>query len=155
MPSIQELAAKINRQATEGLARNVRAMPADKQIWKPLDQGRNVLDLARECAAINFIMAGALRSRSMPEDFSAEYASYCGDAETTDDILGLLLESGEVLAAAIMEFPTKDLGKPLTLPWDENPTTFAEVMMVPYWNTAYHIGQTCYIQTLYGDTEMH
>jgi hypothetical protein len=155
MPSVQELAAKINRQAAEGLARNVRAMPAVKQIWKPLDHGRNVLDQARECATINFITAGILRSKAIPEDFSAEYARYCEGVETTDDILGLLVDSGAALASAILEFPSKDLDKSLTLPWDETPSTFAEIMVMPYWNTAYHIGQTCYIQTLYGDTEMH
>lgn len=155
MPGIQELAAKINRQAAEGLARNVRAMPAEKQIWKPLDHGRNVLDQTRECTAINFITADILRSMAMPEDFSAEYARHCAGVETTDDILELLIASGAALASAILDFPCEELDKTLKLPWDETPSSFAEIMVMPYWNTAYHIGQTCYIQTLYGDTEMH
>jgi hypothetical protein len=155
LATIQELSAKVNRQAVAGLARNVRAMPADKQIWKPLEKGRNVLDQAKECAAINFITAEILRSRALPEDFSAEYGKHCGRAETTDDILDLLSQSGEALAAAILEFPSSDLDQTLKLPWDETPSSFAEIMVMPYWNTAYHIGQACYIQTLYGDDEMH
>jgi hypothetical protein len=155
LQTIQEISAKVNQQATAGLARIVRAMPADKQIWKPLDHGRNVLDQAKECAAINLITAGILRSRALPEDFSAEYGKYCAGAETTDDILDLLAQSGEALASAISDFPDSDLDQTLTLPWDDKPSTFAEVMIMPYWNTAYHIGQACYIQTLYGDNEMH
>jgi hypothetical protein len=40
------------------------------------------------------------------------------------------------------------------MPWGAK-MTFAELLFLNYWNLVYHQGQIAYIQTLYGDREMH
>jgi len=42
----------IIRNAHDGLTRTVFAVPDDKMTWKPLDNGRTVLDLLGKCNAL-------------------------------------------------------------------------------------------------------
>ena len=42
------------------------------------------------------------------------------------------------------------------MPWGDGMTeTLANVMLHHFWNIVYHEGQIAYIQTIYGDREMH
>ena len=70
MPTIQELAVKLNREAAQTLIRNVRAMPEDKVTWQPLDKGRTTLSQLQECAIIcgfsNYTVAPEAWLRSHP-----------------------------------------------------------------------------------------
>ncbi len=155
MPTMQQMTARANRQAAETLARNFAAMPADKQTWRPLDQGRPALDQVVECAVTNQFAERTLRTCQIDSTAFAGYEQARAEHDTGEKALAFLAETAAALADAIESFPSEHLGDPVTLPWETTPTTLAEMMLVPYWNTTYHLGQICYIQTLYGDKEYH
>ena len=155
MSTITAMAAKMNREVAGGLARSFQAMPPDKQTWKPLDQGRSALSQIQECAGINFWTAQMLRDRAVPPMEEGWMQQLQAQYDTSEKAVAGLQAATDALVAAIEAFLADHLEDTLTLPWDPTPTTMAEVMLLAYWNMVYHIGQISYIQTLYGDREMH
>lgn len=131
---------------------NARKVPADKLEWKPLDNGRSVLDQAQECALCPLWVPGLLEKRGFdPAGFESFEAS---KAALTS--LDACEEAGKAnlatMAAAIQAFPDSDMDVEIDLPWGHY--TLTEVMGFPAWNLHYHLGQVGYIQTLYGDFSM-
>ena len=155
MPTINQLMAKMNRQVATGLARTVQAMPPDKQTWQPEETSRSALDQIVECGAINFWFARILGERAIPPLDMERYNQIRAENDTIEKALALLQAGTDALISAIEAFPPEHLEDTVLMPWDTAPTTLAEVLLAPYWNMTYHLGQINYIQTLYGDKEMH
>jgi hypothetical protein len=155
MPTIQQLAAKLNRDVAAGLKRNAAAMPADRVSWKPMDVGRSALDQVAECALIARFGAGLLTDRTTPQMDMEAFQKARAELDTVEKAAAALDAGTDALCAAIEAFPAADLDKTIQLPWFGEPSTFAEIMFLSYWNSVYHVGQIAYIQTLYGDKEMH
>lgn len=156
MGTVQEAAARMNRYAAEMLARNLNAMPPDKQTWSPLDKGRAALSQVQECAVINLFFATILRDMAVPEMSWTEYEAECAALDTQEKAVAALAGSVETLVSAIEGFSSERLAESVTLPFGGGmPMTFEEVMFAGYWNMVYHQGQVAFIQTLYGDSEMH
>ncbi|HLV82011.1 MAG TPA: hypothetical protein VKT32_17105 [Chthonomonadaceae bacterium] len=155
MPNITAMAAKMNREVAAGLARHFQAMSPEKQTWQPLDAGRCALDQIQECAGINLWTAQMLRDRAMPPIGENWMQQLKTQYDTPEKALAGLQTGTDALIAAIEAFPAEHLDDTLQLPWDSAPSSLAEIMMLAYWNMAYHLGQISYIQTLYGDRENH
>jgi hypothetical protein len=160
MASVKELAVKLNREASASMARTANAMPPEKVTWQPLEMGRTTLDQIQECGAINHFGAKVLQTREAPpfdEAARERFARLKADHDTLEKALKLLDNGTEALVAAIEAFPEEDLDAMITLPFGPEGMTmsFAELMLMSYWNVVYHQGQINYIQTLYGDKEMH
>jgi len=155
MPTVQELAVKLNKEGAETLIRNVRAMPEDKTAWQPLENGRTTLSQLQECAIICGFSIATLTNRAVPADFKEAYGREMAEIDTVEKAAARLEERVEKLAATIQGFPASDLDQTIMMPFRPTPVSFAELMFMNYWNVVYHIGQICYIQTLYGDNEMH
>jgi len=156
MPTVSQLAAKLNRDAAATLARNIKAMPEEKVTWKPLDNGRSALDQLQECAIISFFGAKLLQTREVPPFDREGFEKLRAENDTPEKALALLDKGIDTLAAAIEAFPPEHLDDTLTLPFlGGMEKSFAELMLLTYWNMVFHEGQICFIQTLYGDHEMH
>lgn len=153
--SIQAVMAKQTREVAAGLERTFSAMPADRQAWKPMDTGRSALHQIAENAVINSWVAQVVRDRAVPPFDGEEYGKACGALDTAGKALAALRSGTDSLVSAIESLPDSALDAQVQFPWDTAPSTFAEAMLVAYWNMTYHIGQINYIQTLYGDNEMH
>ena len=155
----QDQVIRATSKSVEDLFRNARAMPEDKIEWKPLDKGRSVLDQLQECAQAPIWYVSMLESRKAPE-FDEDTRKKAGEErqqwKTIDECEKVCGENSERLAELIDTFPDEDLEIMITLPFgDGMVVSMADVMMFQYWNNVYHIGQLSYIQTLYGDMEMH
>ncbi len=156
MSSTKQAAAMMTAKASENLAANIEAMPADKQDWKPVEGTRSALSQIQECAVINPFFASILRDRAVPEMKPGEYEATCARLDTVKKAVGALSEATKGLVAAIEAFPEELLGDSITLPFGPGlPMTFEQVMFAAYWNMTYHQGQIAFIQTMYGDHEMH
>jgi uncharacterized damage-inducible protein DinB len=150
------MAVKMNRSAVENIVINFDAMPAERQDWKPLDVGRSALSQVQECAIINPFFAAILTTQTVPAMEGEAYAAAKAALATPEAARAALAASADTLQAAIEAFPDEKLGETVTLPWGEGMVmTFGQIMLAPYWNMTYHQGQIAYIQTLYGDSEMH
>lgn len=155
MIRIQDLAAKLNSQAIDGFIRNVRAMPGDKQTWQPETTCRSALNQAQECAVITGFTVHSLKTLELPPMDNESFGKAMAELDTVDKAVAALEKNKAELNAAILNFPDADLEKTIKLPWEETPSPMAEIMFLNYWNLVYHQGQLCYIQTMYGDNEMH
>ncbi|NLI00558.1 MAG: DinB family protein [Chthonomonadales bacterium] len=156
MNPLKQAAAHMCTTAAQNLRINLEAMPADKQVWRPLDKGRSALEQVQECAVINGFFASILRDQAVPEMQWDAYKAACAALDTAEKAAEALSASAKQLVADIEAFPEDRLDATVTLPFHEGMVmTFAQIMFAAYWNMTYHTGQIAYIQTLYGDNEMH
>jgi hypothetical protein len=155
MRTVQALAARASKDVAVGLARTFSAMPAEKQTWSPLDEGRTALDQVAECAVINSWCAIVIRDHVVPAFEGETYKQECAKLDTPDKALAALTSSTDQLVAAIENLQDEHLESTVQFPWDSEPSTLGYATLVPYWNMTYHIGQINYIQTLYGDKQDH
>ncbi len=156
MSSVLTMAAEMTKHSARHIAANLKAMPPDKQVWRPLDAGRSALSLAQECAVMNRYAAQTLLDRKAPPFDFSQYEAACAALDTADKALAELDAATSHLVEVILDFPEEDLETRIPMPWAEGFTmSFLEIVLMSYWNMTYHEGQMAYIQTLYGDTEMH
>lgn len=156
MPTFHQIAAKSIRETGESILRLVHATPHDMQAWKPLDNGRTILDQLMECAAMNIVMAQTFTDHKLPPWNYEIYEKLIKDNETTEKMLTAFKDSVEGIASAIEAFSPDHLDDTVILPFGEGvEKTYAELAMMTLSHLGYHNGQMNYIQTLYGDKEMH
>lgn len=159
MTTVNETAATLAQQAADKLVKNLHAMPADKQQWKPPSDGRSAHDQVLECAVMNGMAAKILNDQAFPNfetmDWGGMFAKAAAENDTVEKLLGTLEKSTADLIAATKAFPADKLGESVMVPFDGSTRTWAEVIFFPYWNMTYHEGQINYIQLLYGDKEFH
>jgi DinB superfamily len=138
------------------LERTARAVPEDKLNWKPLDNGRTVLELLGDAAQAPALCTGMLRGDLQfgPELFrqmAEERAAW-----TRADALEYLNESTRQLIAEIRNLPDEKLDEPLTLPMGGGMTMpWGAWILMAYRSLMARTAQINYIQTLYGDFESH
>lgn len=153
----KDFLVQLTREQLDALFRNARAVPPDRLEWRPMDQGRSVLDQVQECAAIPRLLSRILQERAFNigrEEMDAlrsEWAAWTLDQaeriarEETDQFLGLLISMDE-----------DELGRTIPVPFfGGRERTLMEIATTHAWNLIYHTGQIAYIQTLFGDREMH
>lgn len=71
---LQDQVIEDTKKAAAEVFRYAKAVPADKVEWKPLDQGRSVLDLARELAKTPDWAVDVISGDEMP-DWGEEMAA--------------------------------------------------------------------------------
>jgi hypothetical protein len=155
----QERVIAITQEAVDALFRTARAMPADKIEWRPLDEGRSALHQLQECAQAPSWATMILQPRAMPplgpDDF-ARFRAQRSEWTTVDECERVCRENLEKFNAAVRNLTEDELEIKVILPFGGGTEwTLEQVLRLPYWNTVYHTGQINYIQTLYGDREMH
>lgn len=156
MQIVLETAANATREAAEALARNLRAMPSERQTWRALDTGRSALEQVAECAVINLWMADVLQARAVPPMDADRYARLKAEYDTVEKALLGLEASAAAVAASIEVFPEEHLRDTVEMPYRPGvQQSFASLLFAAEWNMVYHYGQVAFIQTLYGDREMH
>lgn len=134
---------------TNDLWRNVKAMPEDKLTWKAAETSRTARELIEELV---YVMPYNITVAKTLQEPKGEMDTSLGDkslAELEKQHRAYIKE----FIAAVREFPEEKLHEKMTLPWGE--MFYLDILSYPYWNLMYHIGQIAYIQTLYGDKEMH
>lgn len=146
------------RNAHDGLARTVAAVPDDKMTWKPLDNGRTVLDLLGDAAQTAEMTAQMALTRGevkpsyeMFQQLKAERQNW-----TREDASRALEENAQKLYAAIEQLSDEELGQMVTTEVGGGMTLpLGAWMMMSYRTFISRFAQINYIQTLYGDFESH
>ena len=151
---IEHLRAATDR-ASRLLANDLKAIPEEKQNTSPGGIARTPVNIVAECAMVNGRIAHFLRSGEMPprptiEERNRHLASF----DSAEKALAYLERETTVLLAAfdgleparLGERNDELFGRPMTL------FQLAELAAV---HMSYHDGQLNYVQTLYGDAEMH
>lgn len=155
MFDFKQFAKEINAEVVDALVRNIDAMPADKQTWSPAEGVRSAHAQLQECAVITGSVVSMINSKAVPDFDHEKFGAMMAEFDTVEKAKVALRANLETLNAAIDAFPADELSETIKLPWFEAPQSFAKIMLISYWNNTYHLGQFNYIQTMYGDHEMH
>ncbi len=157
--TFQQRVIELTRQAGEDLFRTARAVPPDRLTWRPLEMGRSVLDILQECAQQPAFLPRLLNPAAGPPPSPEERAALRAARQqwtTIDACEEAYRRNLDAAFQAIREVPDERLDEVVPLPFRPGATrTVAQLLMSVYWQLVYHTGQVNYIQTLYGDREMH
>lgn len=159
MPSLQQQAIKMTREAINSLFVAASHVPADKQTdWVPMGAARTTLSQLVEVALTPYFFVGVLQGKT--PDFSdpnvqAKRAAAEAAITTVELAKEAAIKNHEMLYSAIESLSDEDLDSDAIVPWSPTPVKKADVIFYTYWNIVYHMGQINYIQLLLGDTEMH
>ncbi len=156
---LQEYIATATQAAADEAFRYAKAVPADRVDWKPLESGRSVLDVCRELTMTPTWALDTIENRAQPEWNEEAAAAIKKEQEQWQSVEACQAECNRRLAALFEVFrglPDERLSETKWLPFEGGRDfTVAEMMEYPRWNFTYHLGQIAYVQTLYGDAEMH
>lgn len=154
----QELIATNNSANTKSLFRAARKVPAEKLEWRPLDNGRSVLDICQECA-LSATWPVTLFASDKPFQLTPEIMEQFKTAKaalkTLDECEAAAEANVAKLNELVLSFPDEKMGESIPMPMfpgGQMPVT--EALQLYNWNVSYHTGQVNYIQTLYGDASM-
>lgn len=147
------------RHAHAGLTRTVSAIPDDKMTWKPLDNGRTVLDLLGDAAQTAGLTAQMAQTRGEVKPSYEMFQQLKAEREnwTREDAMRALEDNAQKLYAAIEQLSNEELGKMVTAEVGGGLTfpLSAWMMMMAYRTFISRFAQINYIQSLYGDFERH
>jgi hypothetical protein len=150
---ITHLVSATERAATR-LMNDLNAIPDDRENHCPGGCARSAVHIAAECAVVNGAVATYLTTgeviRPTPEQRETLLAAY----DTKTKARQFLSDETERLIAAIRGLDVTTLGDPASF-FPTRPSDIYTVAELPAWHMMYHDGQLCYIQTLYGDTDIH
>ena len=156
---LQDYMIGVTREAAKSAFKSARAVPADKLEWSPLDNGRSVLNQCRELAMCPEWAVSIINNEKQPEwsaEVIAEMEKMQAAWKTVDDCERECNTRLEKLFELYRNMPDERLEEKKWLPYDGGRDfTMPEMMDYPRWNFTYHLGQIAYVQTLYGDKEMH
>ena len=156
--SYQKVIAELTRSAGDALFQSARAVPEDKLNWTPDASTRSAIDIIRECAVTPAGLAALFEGRGTDPDFLEEFGRMMGQAETQTTLDALEEKYRTAIDGAIQEIencPDESLDKLFPVPWGTGTLSGRNLVILCYWNMVYHLGQINYIQTMYGDKEMH
>ncbi|MBX3118352.1 MAG: hypothetical protein KF784_04745 [Fimbriimonadaceae bacterium] len=155
----KDLIVRLTENSFKELFRTARTTQADKLDWKPAETARSTMEMLQECAQSPIWTVGLLNERKMPDFDQAMFEEMRNERAqwtTIDACEAEALNRLPKLLDAIDRFPEADMEQTMFLPFGGGRAfTFWELMMFPYWNAVYHVGQINYIQRMYGDVEMH
>jgi hypothetical protein len=155
---VQDYIADQAKLAAEELFRYAKAVPADKLEWNPAEGGRSVLSLCQEIAMTPTWTMIAFSDKDMTwsEEESLAQRKQMEQFSTVDHCEKEFAGRFKAVETMFRGFSDEDLKRTKWLPYNGGRDhTFLEMMDYPRWNCCYHAGQIAYIQTLYGDREMH
>ena len=134
----------------------VKSTREDKLFWEPAPGSRTVVGQLVECMQAPKWFRSIIETRDMSA-FTAE--SRAADDEEQSDrrdwevVISELESSCEAYKAAIVGLSDDDLDSKIDS-W-AGVVPLSDLLLYPIRNISWHTGQICYIQTLYGDWDMH
>jgi hypothetical protein len=154
----KDLIRTLLQQGHDGLLKTFNAVPDDKLTWKPLDNGRHALDLFGEAAQTCAMVAEVARSRGETKPSYETFKRMAGERVDWDKATALsqLETNSTALFAAVEELSEEELAAPVTMPIGGGMTQpLGNWVMMAYRTLVSRFAQINYIQTLYGDFDMH
>jgi hypothetical protein len=151
--SIQQQVVTVAREAGEEFFRYVAAMPAERLEWQPLETGQTAIRMCREIAVTPL---WALSAMGVLEGESQDWPALMETWKTPADCLAAFHTNLGRWAEYVLSMPEERLSETRWLPFNGGRDhTYLEMLEYPRWNATYHLGQVAYIQTLYGDRDIH
>jgi len=136
------------RQAAQLWEKDLRAHDVARLTEKPSETTRSVADFSYEVVTINRLFAARLRGENPPP--SPDGFPICPEELlSVDSLVTAIHESTE----EVLEAMGDDEGRIVDTP--NGPQNALGLAMFGAIHMFYHLGQVNYVQTMYGDTQMH
>ncbi len=144
-------AAGLTQMMTKELLMALEFTPDDKLDWVPMGAAKTPRVIIAECGASYRWLAAELRGE--PNAAEAWESTKPEDFATREALADFVKGAEAEFLAAIGALTQEQLGQKRQVFWGEE--TLGNLMWLGMIHTNYHVGQLNYIQTLWGDTEMH
>jgi uncharacterized damage-inducible protein DinB len=131
----------------------LRATPDDKLQWSPSDTARNTLHIVGHICAANKAIAATLRGEPMPAMTLSEIPHSEIPLKDRSEAESELEAGVSALLAALDEMTADRLASQVATPFGMMPMT--TLITIPGYHMMGHLGQVDYLQTIWGDWEMH
>lgn len=141
---LREIEVKRIEKIAELLLKAARAVPADKQNWKPAPEGKSAQEIVAHLGMAGYFFAMLIRGVDKPSPMP--------EAKTYDDALKLFAASQAELTQTIRSIDPQHFQEKRTMPWGEV-RSLKDLITSPMPHMAYHWGQINYLQTLWGDQQ--
>jgi uncharacterized damage-inducible protein DinB len=154
--TIQQHILNVTRQVAEDFFRYVEATSPERLDWSPSDVGQSVISMAREIAVTPSwaydVTAGVQPTDEERAAGNFEMRSWKNLAKCREEFETRF----EIWSTLVLSMTDEQLDQKIFLPFNGGRDhTHLELLEYPRWNITYHLGQVAYIQTLYGDNEVH
>lgn len=154
--SVEEAKAEFTR-AKDRLAKGLTSTPDDKINWSPSSTARTPTELVAHGAMSIEGMQRWLAGEPFPFESMAALDAFCRTEEkkftTREQALSLLEENTEKFLAFLDSLSQDTLGSTFETPMGSFPMMSA--LTFPADHLRCHAAQLEYVQTIYGDREMH
>jgi hypothetical protein len=134
--------------------RDLKATPEDQLTASPKGDARSICQFTGEVAGFNYMVAGMLIDKPYPKKTPEEREAFYATIKDKASAVAAIEQSLSVLVDAINQVPEKDWATMIEAPWGQPISKFGLAMFASL-HSSYHDGQLNYIQTLFGDKDMH
>jgi hypothetical protein len=135
----------------------LKFIPDDKLTWSPSPTSKSALKIAAHVASSLHGMAGALSGKPMPDmnfnDFMAMMAAEDAKITTREQAVSALESGFAAVLSGLDKVTQEQMAGKITTPFGEIPAD--SFVLLPSLHTDCHASQLDYLQTTWGDMEMH
>ena len=157
MITMQTFARECFQRSTESMMKTFAAVPDDKLGWRPSDTARSSLELVSHVGFSNKVLAAMIAEKPGPFKDASEFLTGIRVQEkslkTREQVLALIEDATPLVIAAIDG--VKDDKIEGTIETIFGPHPLRKVIFFPDWHLSAHSAQLEYLQTIWGDLEMH
>jgi uncharacterized damage-inducible protein DinB len=152
--NLQQLESRRVLTLIELFEKAAEQVPADKTHWKPEKKGKSSHEILEHVAGANLAFAALVRGSALPEQAAKakDRQDIKSETDSYHQAIDSLKSSAKVLSEAIASVPDSQLAVDRQMPWGVT-WKMTRLVTAPSAHIAYHWGQLCYLQTLYGDTK--
>lgn len=151
---LQQLESRRVQALMELCSKAAQGVPSERIQWKPDAKGKSAHEILEHLAGANHGFAALILGSALPKGVKAgaDRQSVKNPTDSYEQALEALKKSGNVLAEAISSAPDEQLSLTRPMPWGET-WEMTRLLTAPGAHIAYHWGQICYLQTLWGDQQ--
>ena len=156
---MEDMILMCKERATEALdyfLRTLRFVPPDKRTWSPTPTAKSALQIAAHCAGYSGGFAAIIRAGKFPssrEEFRGPIQSTIQGITTLEQAEAVLRKGIADSVAALDTVKPEQIGSIIDTPQGQTPFTF--FMTLPAFHLDGHAAQIDYLQTCWGDQEVH
>ena len=146
--------SEIVRRNADRLAADLSHLTSEQLTASPMGVARNPLHFSAECIGFNSLVAGALAGKSSAMPSQEHRDAFFASIDSLEKAQAGLKRSADEIVTAIEGVDEAKLTAEATAPWGQ-PMPLYMLVYIAADHMTYHDGQANYIQTLYGDAEVH
>jgi len=146
--------SEIVRRNADRLASDLSHLTSEQLTASPMGVARSPLHFSAECIGFNSLVAGALAGKSSGMPSQEHRDAFFASIDSLEKAQAGLKRSADEIVTAIEGVDEAKLTAEATAPWGQ-PMPLYMLVYIAADHMTYHDGQANYIQTLYGDAEVH